>query len=32
MVTGDHYLVTPASARDNVADLIGGWLNSQGAS
>ena len=31
MVTGDHYLVQPDSARDDVADLIAGWLTKQGA-
>ncbi|HYZ93240.1 MAG TPA: alpha/beta hydrolase [Actinomycetota bacterium] len=26
MVTGDHYLLTPESARDDTADLIADWL------
>ena len=26
LVKGDHYLVEPATARDEVADLIAGWL------
>jgi len=32
MMTGDHYLTQPANARDEVADLITGWLGKQGAS
>ncbi|MFV2045456.1 MAG: alpha/beta hydrolase [Anaerolineales bacterium] len=32
MVTGDHYLMEPANARDDVADLIAAWLQSRGAS
>jgi esterase/lipase len=31
MITGDHYLETPGSARDDVADLIVAWLREQGA-
>ena len=31
MITGDHYLVEPANARDDAADLIKGWLTAQGA-
>lgn len=31
MVTGDHYLETPGNARDDVADLIAGWLHEHGA-
>lgn len=31
MVTGDHYLETPNTARDDVADLIVGWLRDHGA-
>lgn len=31
MITGDHYLESPASARDDVADLIVAWLREQGA-
>ena len=26
MMTGDHYLESPAGARDEVADMITGWL------
>jgi pimeloyl-ACP methyl ester carboxylesterase len=26
LVTGDHYLETPKNARDDVADLIAGWV------
>jgi hypothetical protein len=31
MVPGDHYLESPASARDDVADLIVDWLRGHGA-
>ncbi|MDH3640716.1 MAG: alpha/beta hydrolase [Gammaproteobacteria bacterium] len=31
MVTGDHYLETPDNARDDVADLIVGWLQAHHA-
>lgn len=31
MVTGDHYLETPDTARDDVADLIVGWLQDHNA-
>ena len=31
MIPGDHYLEQPANARDDVADLIAGWLNAHGA-
>ena len=31
MITGDHYLENPANARDDVADLIVGWLREHGA-
>ncbi len=27
MVSGDHYLMEPADARDKTADIIAGWLN-----
>ncbi len=27
MIPGDHYLETPAAARNDVADLIAGWLH-----
>jgi esterase/lipase len=30
MIAGDHYLESPASARDVVADLIVAWLQSHG--
>jgi len=30
-VAGDHYLQTPGTARDDVADLVGGWLAARGA-
>ena len=30
-LTGDHYLATPANARDDVADLIADWLKAHGA-
>ena len=30
-IKGDHYLVEPAGARDEVADLIQGWLEDHGA-
>ena len=30
-VPGDHYLQTPATARDDVADLIAAWLKEHGA-
>lgn len=30
MITGDHYLQTPATARDDVADLITDWLQAHG--
>jgi pimeloyl-ACP methyl ester carboxylesterase len=30
-VPGDHYLQTPSTARDDVADLIAAWLKQQGA-
>ena len=26
MIEGDHYLTEPSQARDEVADLIAGWL------
>ncbi len=32
MVPGDHYLVEPSNARDDVADLIVDWLRARGAS
>lgn len=31
MITGDHYLETPATARDHVADLIASWLSAHHA-
>lgn len=31
MITGDHYLENPGNARDDVADLIVGWLREHGA-
>ncbi len=31
MIPGDHYLETPDTARDDVADLIAAWLAGQGA-
>ena len=31
MIPGDHYLESPANARDEVADLIASWLQSKGA-
>ena len=31
MIEGDHYLVEPENARNEVADLIASWLNEQGA-
>jgi hypothetical protein len=31
MITGDHYLQSPANARDDVADLIVAWLREHGA-
>ena len=31
MVPGDHYLTTPDNARDDVADLIAGWLQDRHA-
>jgi alpha-beta hydrolase superfamily lysophospholipase len=31
MITGDHYLETPPTARDDAADLIAGWLDDPGA-
>ena len=31
MIAGDHYLLTPAAARDGVADLLADWLRSKGA-
>ena len=31
MITGDHYLQTPETARDHVADLITDWLKSRNA-
>jgi esterase/lipase len=31
LIPGDHYLVEPASAREDVADLIAGWLGEPGA-
>jgi hypothetical protein len=31
LVPGDHYLRTPAGARDQVADLIAGWIAEHGA-
>lgn len=31
MVVGEHYLESPATARDDVADLIVGWLGEHGA-
>ncbi len=30
MIPGDHYLVSPAEARDNTADMIADWLRSKG--
>jgi esterase/lipase len=30
VVAGDHYLETPDNARDEVADLIVGWLQDHG--
>jgi hypothetical protein len=30
-LNGDHYLATPANARDDVADLIADWLKAHGA-
>jgi hypothetical protein len=30
MIPGDHYLVEPANARDDVADLIAGWIQTHG--
>lgn len=30
-VTGDHYLTEPVTARDEVADLLVGWLHERGA-
>lgn len=29
LVTGDHYLETPTTARDDVADLIAGWTGAR---
>ena len=31
MIVGDHYLQTPANARDGVADLLTDWLHDKGA-
>lgn len=31
MINGDHYLETPADARDTVADMIADWLLAKGA-
>ncbi len=31
LVPGDHYLQEPASARTEIADLLVGWLEGQGA-
>ena len=31
MIVGDHYLQTPADARDGVADMLADWLRSRGA-
>ena len=30
-IAGDHYLIAPDTARDHVADFIGGWLEERGA-
>ena len=30
-IAGDHYLLQPASARDEVADRVAGWLQDHGA-
>ena len=30
MIGGDHYLESPANARDDVADLLVGWLKRRG--
>jgi len=30
LLTGDHYFTEPAGARDNVADLIAGWVAGRG--
>jgi esterase/lipase len=32
MIPGDHYLMEPSNARDDVADLIVDWLRARGAS
>lgn len=31
MIVGDHYLQTPANARDGVADMLTDWLHARGA-
>ena len=31
MIPGDHYLQTPANARDGVADMLTDWLRARGA-
>lgn len=31
MIEGDHYLETPANARDDVADMMVDWIRSKGA-
>lgn len=31
MIVGDHYLQTPADARDGVADMLTDWLHARGA-
>ena len=30
MIEGDHYLESPANARNDTSDLIVGWLRAQG--
>ena len=30
LIPGDHYMLKPDTARDNIADLVAGWLGARG--